>query len=92
LTKLDNNETVNHIFLGVRAAVAAMILLSAVKLAKQALKSRWAQAIAIFGFIAMVFFEMNAILLVVIGAVVGLAIAYLPMLFNRRKPEEHPAK
>ena len=92
LTKLDNNETVNHIFLGVRAAVAAMILLSAVKLAKQALKSRWAQAIAIFGFIAMVFFEMNAILLVVIGAVIGLAIAYLPMLFNRRKPEEHPAK
>ena len=92
LTRLDNNETVNHIFLGVRAAVAAMILLSAVKLAKQALKSRLAQAIAIFGFIAMVFFEMNAILLVVIGALVGLAAAYLPLLFNRHKPEEPAAK
>ena len=92
LTKLDNNETVNHIFLGVRAAVAAMILLSAVKLAKQALKSRLAQAIAIFGFIAMVFFEMNAILLVVIGAVVGLTAAYLPLLFNRHKPEEPAVK
>ena len=92
LTRLDNNETVNHIFLGVRAAVAAMILLSAVKLAKQALKSRLAQAIAIFGFIAMVFFEMNAILLVVIGALVGLAAAYLPLLFNRHKPEESAAK
>ena len=92
LTRLDNNETVNHIFLGVRAAVAAMILLSAVKLAKQALKSRLAQAIAIFGFIAMVFFEMNAILLVVIGAVVGLAAAYLPLLSSRRKPEEPAAK
>ena len=91
LTRLDNNEIVNHIFLGVRAALAAMILLSAVKLAKQALKSRLAQAIAIFGFIAMVFFEMNAILLVVIGAVVGLA-AYLPLLSSRRKPEEPAAK
>ena len=87
LTKLDNNETVNHVFLGVRAAVAAMILLSAIKLAKQALKSHWAQAIAVFGFIAMVFFEMNAILLVIIGALVGLT-----LLFKSRKKEERPAK
>ena len=92
LTKLDNNETVNHVFLGVRAAVAAMILLSAVKLAKQALKSHWAQAIAVFGFIAMVFFEMNAILLVIIGALVGLSVAYLPILFKSKKKEEQPAK
>ncbi len=92
LTKLDNNETVNHVFLGVRAAVAAMILLSAVKLAKQALKSHWAQVIAIFGFIAMVFFEMNAILLVIIGALVGMSVAYLPLLFKNRKKEEQTAK
>ena len=92
LTKLDNNETVNHVFLGVRAAVAAMILLSAIKLAKQALKSHWAKAIAVFGFIAMVFFEMNAILLVIIGALVGLAVAYLPLLFKSKKKEEQPAK
>ena len=92
LTKLDNNETVNHIFLGVRAAVAAMILLSAIKLAKQALKNRLAQAIAFFGFIAMVFFEMNAILLVIIGALVGLSVAYLPMLFKNTKNEGHTAK
>ena len=92
LTKLDDNETISHIFLGVRAAVAAMILLSAIKLAKQALKNRLAEAIAIFGFIAMVFFEMNAILLVVIGALVGLSAAYLPLLFKSSETEEPPAK
>lgn len=88
LTKLDHNETVNHIFLGVRAAVAAMILLSAIKLAKQALKSNLAKAIALFGFVAMVFLEMNAILLVVVSAIVGLLAAYAPLLLKENKDKE----
>ena len=67
-----------------------MILLSAVKLSKQALTSRLAQAIAVFGFVAMVFFEMNAIMLVLVGAAVGLAATYAPMLSRRQKAKEQP--
>ena len=88
LTRLDESETVSHIFLGVRAAVSAMILLSAVKLSKQALKSHLAKGIALFGFVAMVFFEMNAIMLVILAAATGLVASYAPLLMKRQDAKE----
>jgi len=83
MNSLSGSETLDHIFLGVRAAVSAMILLSSIKMGKQIIKGKAAAIIAAAGFIAMVFFNMNAILLVVIAALVGLSIAYIPRCMKK---------
>ncbi len=87
MKSLSGSETLDHIFLGVRAAVSAMILLSSIKMGKQIIKGKISAAIAIFGFIAMVVFDMNAILLVILSAIVGLSIAYLPLCLKKRTAE-----
>ena len=85
---LSGSKTLDHIFLGVRAAVSAMILLSAIKMGKQIIKGKVAAAIAIAGFFAMVVFNVNAILLVIVSALIGLAIAYLPLCLRKSSGEE----
>ncbi len=85
---LSGSETLDHIFLGVRAAVSAMILLSAIKMGKQIIKGKVAAVIAIAGFFAMVVFNVNAILLVIVSALIGLGMAYLPRCFRKSSEEE----
>lgn len=88
MKSLSGSETLDHIFLGVRAAVSAMILLSSIKMGKQIIKGKISAAIAIFGFIAMVVFDMNAILLVILSAIVGLSLAYFPLCLKKRTAAE----
>jgi len=85
LAQLDESETLNHLFLGVRSAVAALILLSAIKLGRQIIKTPFAAIVACAGFIATVFFNLNAIFLVIAGAVLGLLAAYAPLVWRKRK-------
>lgn len=68
---------VQHLFLGVRAAVAALILLAVISLGKQILKGKCLQlifswGIAIASFAALVFFGAEAIWMIVAGAILGL--------------------
>ncbi len=88
MKSLSGSETLDHIFLGVRSAVSAMILLSAIKMGKQIIKGKAAAVIAAAGFIAMVFFDVNAIFLVIASAIVGLAMAYLPCCAKRPAKED----
>ena len=88
MKSLSGSETLDHIFLGVRSAVSAMILLSAIKMGKQIIKGKAAAVIAAAGFIAMVFFDVNAIFLVIVSAIVGLAMAYLPCCAKRPAKED----
>ena len=88
MNSLSGSETLDHIFLGVRAAVSAMILLSSIKMGKQIIKGKASAIIAIAGFIAMVFFDMNAILLVIVAALVGLSLAYIPPCLKKRAEKE----
>lgn len=83
LDRIAGNAVMDHVFLGVRASVAAMILLSAIKLGKQIVKNWLSATIAFLGFVCMVFFELNAILLIIVAAVIGIAMAYIP----RRKAD-----
>lgn len=69
---LDSSETLTHIFLGVRASVAALILLSAIKLGRQIVKGWFSAIVATAGFIALIFFETSAILLVIAAALIGI--------------------
>ena len=65
------SETLNAIFNGVRAAICAMILVSAIRMTKKIVKGTFEILLVLFGFFGMLF-NMNAIVLVVIAGVSGL--------------------
>lgn len=71
---LADSPTLDHIFLGVRAGVSALILLSAVKLSKSVLKSPLAWLLGAASFIACVIFEIDMTLVIMAGLAVGLAL------------------
>ncbi len=77
LRRLAGAPAMDHIFLGVRAGVTALILLSAVKLGRQIVKDAFSGIVFAAGFVAMVFVEVNAIWLIVAAALVGLAHAWV---------------
>ena len=77
VARLRQFAVVQHLFLGVRAAVAALILMAVVSLGKQILKGDrpqyiFAWAVAIASFAALVFFGVDAILVIIAGAILGL--------------------
>ncbi len=74
LFQFAGNETMDHIFLGVRAAVSALILLSVIKMGRSVLKNPAAVVIALLGFILLVFFDADAVGMIFGAAVVGLAL------------------
>ena len=93
VAQLRQYAFVQHLFLGVRAAVAAMILLAVVSLGRQILKGERFQRIfswcvAIASFIALVFFGVDAILVIVVGAILGLACFGKPTSQSSRPSQE----
>lgn len=87
LAKLDSSETMSHIFMGVRSAVSALILLSAIKLGKKIVNGWFAATISIVSFIALILFNANAIYIVIAGGLAGIFAAYLPAFFRRNAKE-----
>ncbi len=75
----------DNAFLGVRAAVTAMILVSAVKLGKGILVSPVAWALASTGFVACALFGVDVTLVILLGALVG--IAYIACAAVKRRRE-----
>ncbi len=72
LIKYRENEILDKIFNGVRAASAALILLAAIKLSRKAVKNKWDIAIAVIAFSIIVVFDVHAIWAVLIGASYGI--------------------
>ena len=77
----------DHIFLGVRAAVSALILLSVIKMSRSVLKTLAAKVIALTGFLLLVVFSVDAVGMIVGAAVVGLVLAWIHYL-RLKKAEE----
>ena len=71
LVALSDSTTLAHVFLGVRAGVAALILLAAVKLAKSSLKGVWGWGLAAVCFVATAFLGVDVTWAVVLGFAVG---------------------
>lgn len=71
LSGIKDNVYLQKAFEGVRAGVTALILLTAIKLAKKTITSYISAIIAVMAFILMVFFEMHAMLLIVAGGILG---------------------
>lgn len=86
-SQFAGNETMDHIFLGVRAAVAALILLSVIKISRSVLKTLTAKVIALAGFLLLVVFSVDAVGMIVGAAVVGLVLAWIHYL-RLKKAEE----
>ena len=68
---LQGNPVVEQAFLGVRAAVCALILLAVIKLWRQIVKGPFEIIMAILCFVALVFANVNAIWMIVFGALAG---------------------
>ena len=84
LFQLSGNETMDHIFLGVRAAVSALILLSVIKMSRSVLKGPLPIAIALIGFLLLVLVDVDAVGMIVGAAVVGLAMGAIQSLRRNR--------
>lgn len=81
LSGLKNNIIVDKIFIGIRAASAALILLAAIKLGKSAIQGKTGLIIALASFAMIVIFDIHAMWAVVLGAAAGL-------LFYRNSMEQ----
>lgn len=72
LNQFAEIELVQHAFAGIRVAVAALIFTSCIKLVKSAIKSKVQVVIAVISFIAVTFFKLSPIVIIIASAVYGL--------------------
>ncbi len=72
LNEFQSLTVVQNAFAGVRAGVAALILVTAINLTRTAIKSVAAALIAMISFMLMVFFEISPILVIILSGFSGL--------------------
>lgn len=65
-------EIVGHIFGGINAAVAALIVDAIISISKKSIVDKVCIALAVLSFIASVFFDVSPVIIVIGGAAVGL--------------------
>lgn len=65
-------EIVSHIFGGINAAVAALIVDAIISISKKSVVDKVCIALAVLSFIASVFFDVSPVIIVIGGAAVGL--------------------
>lgn len=63
-------------FEGIRAAVVALITVSGIKIAKSAIKNKIAMLITLVAFVLLVFVDVHAIVLIILGAIAGLLMSW----------------
>lgn len=69
--RVQNLEYVNKAFLGIKGAIAALILLSAYDMGKSVLKNKFTAILFILSFILVVFLNFNVIYTLLISAFLG---------------------
>ncbi|WP_157151830.1 chromate transporter [Brachyspira sp. SAP_772] len=69
--KVQNLEYVNKAFLGIKGAIAALILLSAYDMGKSVLKNKFTAILFILSFILVVFLNFNVIYTLLLSAFLG---------------------
>lgn len=70
-TSLQDNPLVQHFFTGVLAAVTALILMTAIKMAKRVVHDWITALLAVLSMILVAFFRVHALLIILCGASVG---------------------
>ena len=69
--KFQNTEYVNKAFLGIRGAIAGLILLSAFGMGKQVIKDKFTAFLFILSFVLVVFLHFNVIYALLLAALIG---------------------
>ncbi|WP_295160494.1 chromate transporter [uncultured Brachyspira sp.] len=69
--RFQDTQYVNKAFLGIRGAIAGLILLSAFGMGKQVMKDAFTVILFIFSFVLVVFFNLNVIYALLISALTG---------------------
>lgn len=69
--RFQDTQYVNKAFLGIRGAIAGLILLSAFGMGKQVMKDAFTVMLFIFSFVLVVFFNLNVIYALLISALTG---------------------
>ncbi len=72
LTNFFNTPAMINVFKGVRAGVCALILLSAIQLGKKILKGPFEIIMAVIGFLSLLVFNFNVILMIILAGLAGL--------------------
>ena len=72
LTNFFNTPAMINVFKGVRAGVCALILLSAIQLGKKILKGPFEITMAVIGFLSLLVFNFNVILMIILAGIAGL--------------------
>lgn len=85
LKRVQNDPTVQHIFLGVRAAVTALILYAALRLGRRAIKDWPSLLIALFTVILVFFCDVHPLLTIIGGILLGMSLLRLAPAFSRRQ-------
>ena len=88
LGMVGENHYIQGAFVGIKAAVCGLILISAVKLGKQILKGPLQWILAVAAFLAIGVFGITAVWAVLAGAVVGILYNTLWLERKNRKKEE----
>jgi len=71
LNAIGDNKYINGAFAGIKAASCGLILVAAIKLGKQVMKTTLAWVLALGSFAVIVIFDVNAVWAVLVGAIVG---------------------
>lgn len=91
LDSIGDNSYIQGAFTGVKAAVCGLILVTVIKMGKKILRSVFAWILAILAFIAIVFFGINAIWAILVGAVLGVIYTALKLRGKKKRPlDEKP--
>jgi len=73
-SKFGDNFIVKSVFAGIRPAVVALIAFAVVKVGKTSIKDKTGLIVAIIGLVLVIVFNIHAILVIIGGAVFGLAV------------------
>ena len=81
--KIQNLEYINKAFLGIKGAIAAMILLSAYDMGKSVLKNKFTALLFVLSFILVVFLNFNVIYTLILSAFIGWVYYLINKKFTR---------
>ena len=87
LDSIGENQYVQGAFMGVKAAVCGLIVVTVVKMGKKILRSVFAWILALAAFATIVIFGINAIWMILIGAFAGIAYNAAKLRALEKAPE-----
>ncbi len=91
LGNFSDLEVVQHAFAGIRAAVAALIFASCIKLYKSAVKSKLQLLICAIAFVLVAFFGISPMIIVIAAGIYGYFFIDLPKIEGKKENKKEGA-